>query len=244
MIWSLLGGVVSIVPVYFFLDILLGNNSIAGRAVPKDTAMALLVAIPAAAILPNVLGYLVSSSNLWCQSQQQCMHDLRSIGPVCQVLFVSGTLWIAHQRNSRSSKLEKPEDAALRALGNYGKKELQLLNVCYRLVFAICSVIHMAEIAHAMKTCGSSRIGLTSFLSWVRCTDGPLRLDETFYYSASLLVYLSFQLWELRRQGYIETKNTVQAVFGIALGQILLGPGAVYVATWQWREGVLAGLEG
>ncbi|KAI5456632.1 hypothetical protein BGZ63DRAFT_434688 [Mariannaea sp. PMI_226] len=217
--WSLMGGVVSVPPVYFLLNAVLGDNSIVGRGIQSDVAATFMPAISVAAILPNAIGGLAHSTNLWWQQGQQrggILLHLWTATLMCGVLLVAGTVRLVQVHQSRVSKLESPSDLAARSLKNYGKKDLQPLMQCYGLVLAICSSVHVASMIYALKTGHSSCAGFTDISCWV---------------------------WELRRQGYIDTKQAGQAALSIAVGQTLVGPGAVYVAAWRWREGVLANLE-
>ncbi len=54
----------------------------------------------------------------------------------------------------------------------------------------------------------------------------------------------SFRCGICGARGYLATKQAVRVAFGIAAGQFLVGPGAVYVGVWYWREGLLSSLEG
>ncbi|KAK3370536.1 FAD binding domain protein [Podospora didyma] len=49
-----------------------------------------------------------------------------------------------------------------------------------------------------------------------------------------------YSVWELRRLGFVTTREAAQAALAVILGQALVGSGAVWAATWVWREAAIA----
>lgn len=63
-------------------------------------------------------------------------------------------------------------------------------------------------------------------------------------FSLCTFIYLMYTLASLQTKGHIKNEDAMQMAVTVLVGQVLVGPGATYVAFWHWREGVLARLEG
>lgn len=61
-------------------------------------------------------------------------------------------------------------------------------------------------------------------------------------FAAALLVWCLFNVFEMRRVGYVTTPAAWRAAAAVAASLVLVGPGAMYAGTWYWREKTIAGL--
>ncbi len=141
LIWSLLGGSSSVLSVYFLFSVLFGDNSIAGRAMLRDVAATLLPAVSAAAILHIAISSSLPSFTKWWQCQQQ----------IYGVLLVYSIVLLTRLQKLRESRSAAPENAALRSLERYDKKDLAPLNICYGFVFTVCSTIYAATTIDGLR---------------------------------------------------------------------------------------------
>lgn len=57
--------------------------------------------------------------------------------------------------------------------------------------------------------------------------------------SANIIAHCLQSTFEMRRLGYVTTKQALSATLVMMLGTTLVGPVSIYIGTWQWRESVI-----
>lgn len=68
---------------------------------------------------------------------------------------------------------------------------------------------------------------------------GPIQNSPHFVLACSTIIFCLHTVWDLRRMGYITTREAGWAVLTFGLGLRTVGIGADYAGLWYWREGVL-----
>lgn len=234
---SQLLGIGKIAPFYFLLSMLNTRrdvyNRTTGRAVHSPVAKALIPALCLGFIVPSVLLFIQHGDHA---TQQNAIAFWQPL-PV----YVAMLTWLFSRAIDRASPA-KPLDLEL--LDN---KDVTPLMCGYALCASVTAVLHICTMICAIPSPNVSLIEAMFNLSTVASMRSGMNPADFFRYDfvlcfAAMLVWLLYSVFHLRRLGYITTGNALKAAVAIALGQILVGPGAVYAVIWAWRENVIVSL--
>ena len=123
----------------------------------------------------------------------------------------------------------------------YEQRDVAPLQSGYALVFFTTAVVHICSVLYVWESPSLS----ATVVFWGIANSGIL---ETFWHNDMLLYFASITAWslysiyDLRRSGYIQTRQALGAAAAAVAGQVLVGPGAVYTGVSGWRETVISQL--
>lgn len=147
-------------------------------------------------------------------------------------------------------RLEDPSLPIELSLKRYKNPDVPSLQAAYSVLFWMQATAHISTVIytyiHPDLTISQLYFGLQNpFTADWRITDPVAAMMAFLQYdyaisTAALIVYELFSVWKLRQMGYVTTRCAALAVFGLAAGQLSVGPGATWAALWSWRENVLA----
>lgn len=229
-IYQLLG-IGKVAPVYFLLSIFTTSRSIyartTGRPVPSNAAKVLLPALCLGYVIPTVLMFLPHEDS----STQQNAIAFWQPSP----LYVSLLAWVGSKAVSALGAT-KPFDSEI-----FENKDLPYLQAGYAFCFFATAITHICTLLYAGVT---PSVTISQALFNLPAFDaidisGFWKWDMVLCFS-SVMVWLLYSVFELRRSGYIKTSTVFKAV-GLTLASgVLVGPGATYAGVWAWRESVIA----
>ena len=148
----------------------------------------------------------------------------------------------------RGGPRQGPDPCELRELEN---TDVPHLRVAYSAVFCANFAVHIGTLFYAIN---SPTISL-----WRAFFDVPNPFNrqadlagnekifnlfkyDLIFYALVLLVWCLYSVFEMRRLGYVRTRQALIAAVGMPVSLVILGPGAMYAGVWHWRENVISGL--
>lgn len=249
---------------YFILSIFFVSNGISSRRVPLEVAKKILPATSLGYFIPTALMILQLGDSF---TRQDAIAIWKAATVYCAiiitVLLKPGSQKVNHESLFKSEKertggkvstIERamfPGDQAYEDLyPEYAKDDVPYLRSAYFVAFLMCAIMHIGTFAYLAIYSTSELNFFSVFLNLpgvLSDWDLPLSWSivykyDMWFYFASLLVYLMYTVWDVRKLGYVTNVQAVKALVGILMGQILVGPGAVYAGVWWWKEGVVASL--
>ncbi|OTA87927.1 hypothetical protein M434DRAFT_80753 [Hypoxylon sp. CO27-5] len=239
-------GIGRIGPIHAILSSFLAHESIPGRALPVNVARALLPAISLGFVIPTIFVFIPGPS---ARAWQHWLALWQFAPPLFNVLtnvFSAGiTRW---QRGNKSvAEYEEEHD-----MDCHKKEEVPILKSVYTYAFAVQATAHVSTLLYAWAHPGIS-IAKTFFglpnpfaPNWNLPTLGA-KIATFFKYDMALATvsFVSsnlYSIWDLRRLGYIGTREAAKVALSVIAGQFLVGSGATWAGLWYWREDKLAGL--
>lgn len=229
-IYQLLG-IGKVAPIYFLLSIYTSSRSVyartTGRPVPFNAAKALLPALCLGYVIPTVLMFLPHEDSI----TQQNMIAFWQPSP----LYVSLLAWVGSKALSALRPTKRFD------LEIFENKDLPYLQCGYAFCFFATAITHICILLYG---------GLTPSVSFSQAffnLPGFDAIDISAFWKydmllcfSSVMVWLLYSVFELRRSGYITTSTVFNAV-GLTLASgVLVGPAATYAGVWAWRESVIA----
>ncbi|KAK1961078.1 FAD/NAD(P)-binding domain-containing protein [Colletotrichum sublineola] len=149
-----------------------------------------------------------------------------------------------HHGLSRGGKSKRRPDAEEtdESLDRYKTHDMPYLRATYLCAFAVQAVAHVASGAPFL----TSQTLLGALTDAVTSPSAFLGSLASLSSGASLacgvwVLQNLYAIWDMRRAGYIKTFSALKAAVGVALGQVLVGPGATWAGLWYWRDEVFAG---
>ena len=210
----------------------------AGRIIEVASAKALLPAVCIGYILPSILMLLPYESYAFWQN----MIVLWQFAPIITPSLVT---LIAALIQSRLPP-RKAVDLTI-----YDKHDLPPLRATYAFAFFLLALMHLATMVYiaGSNTLSLSRIFAelpSPFRPWDRSNAGAaififFKWDVNLSVAAAV-VFCLYSIFDLRRLGYITTAKAVRTASAAVVGTFAVGPGAMYVGVWWWRENVIAAL--
>jgi len=241
-----IAGIGRTAPIYAILHAFLSHSLPTGRFIRSEVASVLLPALTLGYWLPTVL---MAAPTLSSHSRQAWAAVWPFAPPfVCILVHVlrSTSLFRNHGEMAREDKEERQFD-------RYRGQDAPVLKSVYRYTFAMQASTHFAILMyahhHSIISIKSIMFGLLSFFqSGGNISRVKSRVTISLWYDMAIAVAVwllgnLYAIWNLRRLGYIKTRDVHAPVLGIMAGQILVGPGATWVGLWYWREGVLSELK-
>ncbi|KDN69092.1 putative FAD binding domain-containing protein [Colletotrichum sublineola] len=145
---------------------------------------------------------------------------------------------------SRGGKSKRRPDAEEtdESLDRYKTHDMPYLRATYLCAFTVQAVAHVASGAPFL----TSQTLLGALTDAVTSPSAFLGSLASLSSGASLacgvwVLQNLYAIWDMRRAGYIKTFSALKAAVGVALGQVLVGPGATWAGLWYWRDEVFAG---
>jgi hypothetical protein len=232
-------------PVYYLITLYTSNDPIyqrtTGRNIDPAVAKALLPGLLIGYVLPTSLG----SSAFTGQSEWH--YGLGLFAHLAPLLSSPLTTFIASLIRGVSPRAE-PDAFELRELDN---DDVSTLRSTYSIVFWATTAVHVSTMFHIFTSPWTSfqRVFLDLQNPFKRpscaCVDEQLfyaRRCDVVLHSAVLLIWCLYTAFEMRRLGYVRTLEAVLVGVLVLLGVVAVGPGAVYIGMWHWREKVISGL--
>lgn len=257
-------------PIYFLASMFAGRSDMyyrpSSRVVDQDVARALLPAVSLGYVLPTVVMLLPrwDAPAVWLDLMVLWQFAPVLVGPLTS--FLASVIRRVRCAGDKTKAAAAEDDAAayggvpvVGSVGNdalYKNIDLPHLLTAYAAAFCGAAAVHVAVAAYLIASPGMSIRG--AFLSlpcwpWSEGAAtwndaGPaaelvpvvLRWDLVVF-SVTQLVWCLHTVAEMRRVGYVRTADAFRAAAVVAASFFLVGPGAMYAATWYWREKTIAG---
>ncbi|CAH0023459.1 unnamed protein product [Clonostachys rhizophaga] len=238
-------GIGRIGPLHAALQAVFTHERPTGRHVPVETAKALIPAITLGYVIPTIMVFARTPNTV---AWQHALALWQFAPPLVGLL----TRGISSLLKSYQRGIGKSEEDDKDGLERYKNTDVPILNSVYTYAFAAQATVHIASMLYAWAHPELS-IFKTFFQvpnpfkpDWNLPTVGA-KLGVFFKYdmllaSAASIASGLYSIWDLRRLGYVETKDALIAGASTIAGQLLVGPGATWAGLWYWRENRLAGL--
>ncbi|KAI1500210.1 FAD binding domain protein [Biscogniauxia marginata] len=236
-------------PAHAILSTFQNHDLPTSRFVRPEVAKVLIPGITLAYAVPSIL-LLAPTTDI--QSWQNIAAFWQITPPLFSVLtsVFSNGLRLWKRRNMSEKEREKRDERA--RYEAYSTKDVPDLQTVYTYAFATQATAHIATLAYSYFNPGLSIsrtfFGLPNPLSsnW-NIPDTASKVAVFFKYDmvlafSAIVASNLYSVWDLRRLGYIKTRDALKAGAGVMLGQLTVGTGATWAGLWYWREGVLAGL--
>lgn len=124
--------------------------------------------------------------------------------------------------------------------------DMPYLRQLYGFSFILSILVHfltmrmLTQSTHSELTVSKTFL-LTSLIRPITIIEGlrAIWLADFWVWAIATMVWCCVSVWDIRRVGLSEV-SIGNAIALIALGSILIGPGAVLSACWYWREAMMA----
>jgi hypothetical protein len=242
-------GVARMAPLHAALSALFTHESPVGRFIRPEVAQSLIPALTLGYIIPTILAFAPRNKT---RSWQNWVAVWQLAPPAFSALtwaFSKGIRWWRHRSQSSGGSDEKEQN--LEHFDRYSATDIPALQFAYKYAFAVQATAHVATLAYAL----SSGLSLSrTFFGLPNIFNGEWNLPDTssklnvffkfdqLFATTSIFASNLYSVWDLRRLGYISTKQALQAAFGIVAGQAVVGSSATWAALWHWREKVLSSM--
>ncbi|TLS26765.1 hypothetical protein PpBr36_04822 [Pyricularia pennisetigena] len=246
-------------PLYFLITLLIGIGPIvhrpSSRVVDADLARTVLPATILGFVVPTVLMLTPQRSqpSLWLD-----LTTVWQISPLIPGPLAAGMAHVlrAHRGATRSAK-SAGDDARFEI---YRNRDLPHLLRAYGAMLVLTAALHVGVVGHiAASWSGPAPLSLAETFLRVPLPWGPdasawhrgrSAVDVAFVLfkwdlltlAAALLVWCLWSVLEVRRMGYVTTREACRVALAVPAALALVGPGAMYAGTWYWREKTIAGV--
>ena len=247
-------GFCKLAPLYALLSALQSDQNPVDRTVRVHVAKALVPALVAAFIIPNILMFAPTPNETRAQ-------DFGALFQLSPPLFSLATALLASALHLYTRLTSTPQSATEKARHAewYSTADAPLLKNAYALAFVAQATTHLATLAYISLSdhpaLSVQRVffdlpsPFATAAAWTTAV-APSTAEKVFVILkfdldltvAAIVAQNLYAVWELRRQGYVATWTAVKAGLAVLVGQVLLGSGATWAALWSWREDVLLGL--
>jgi hypothetical protein len=201
------------------------------REIPLTYARFILPAVLIGYLLPTILMFWPWES----LSTAQAMTAFWQPAPIVVQILV---MIFAFLQGTRSSSHTKA--------ANLKPKDLEYLRVIYSVAFALGVVLHVA-VVYILATSSDPDLTFQAVFkpNWTigRQTYGEglrnLWLPDFYGLFVASTFFCCAAVWDLNRVGKT-TVNTFKAYFVLLVATVLVGPGAMMIGCWYWRELAMA----
>ncbi|KAH6887442.1 FAD binding domain protein, partial [Thelonectria olida] len=228
-------GICRALPLLALLTASLPFDAPAGRFVSHDVGKSLVPALTCGYIFPTLFMLASSAISGGVYESTGLLQMVPLFLPISMAAFSSVFKWC--QRKIQKSYLDR-----------YSASDVPVLQFAYGFAFAIQATAHLSTLSYYLyfhpEMCDAILLGLSPpiesgmGLQLLSCFP---RSDVTLTI-ATITVYSLYAVWDLRRSGYMTTRDTIMASLCVTLGQVTVGPGATWAGLWSYREGVISGL--
>ncbi|CAH0058840.1 unnamed protein product [Clonostachys solani] len=233
------------IPVYAILHGLQCHWYCTGRFIKPEVAKSLVPSLILGYIVPTILMFTLDDG-----IAPQALAAFWQVGPplvpILTRLISSLILWHIRSGCSEEAKTEKEKDDEYE---RYSDEDVPYLNIAYAFTFAIQAIVHATVCAFVLTRPEFNFSSIFFSTSNLISNNGytteatTLFLGHAMGISAfAVFLHCMYAIWILRARGYVVTREAVEAVMLVTLGQVLVGPGATWTGLWCWRESVFAGL--
>lgn len=214
-----------------------------GNSVPTEVAKALLPALTLGYAIPTALMLAPTANTKIWQDWTALWQFSPVFVPALTSLISAGIRWWNRRRGPKHREQEKDE-------GSHSSSEgLSVLKSAYASVFTVQAAAHIAILAYSRF---HPSISISDMFFGVPNPFSPrwnlpdtaakanvfLKYDMLISCTASVASNL-YSIWDLRRKGYVSTRDAMRAAVGVAMGVVAVGPGATWMGLSYWREGVI-----
>ncbi|KAK2016029.1 FAD/NAD(P)-binding domain-containing protein [Colletotrichum eremochloae] len=226
-------GINRVIPSYALLHAFSAFDAPPERAVPISIAKSILGAF--------TLSGLVASAKYMLDRHRGVPTNLQSSLWKLSALFPT-LVWALSKLSRGGRSKRRPDIESDTSLDRYKTHDMPYLRATYLCAFGVQAVAHVASGAPSLigqTLLGALTDAVTSpsaFLASLASLPSGARLACGVWVLQNL-----YAIWDMRRAGYIKTFSALKAAVGVALGQILVGPGATWAGLWYWRDEVFAG---
>jgi hypothetical protein len=244
-----LKGIAFVAPAYAIIRAFQYNITPTARRISRAATEALLPAM--------VLGYAVPTAMMLTQgTSSPTKQDFTALWqfspilvPVLTHVLSNGISWW----RSRQQRMGKTMYGIRPLQLHDGADSFEPLEMVYACTAVIQAIVHLVTVTYA---CYDPNISVVNMFFGVpnplmESWDLPeaatkvavfLRYDLGIA-SCAWLVSGLYSIWDLRRRGYVKTRDALMAAVSVCVGQILIGPGASATILSYWLDNVVAGLE-
>uniref|UniRef100_A0A8H7K802 Uncharacterized protein n=1 Tax=Bionectria ochroleuca TaxID=29856 RepID=A0A8H7K802_BIOOC len=238
-------GICFTIPIYAIFHALQTHGYCTGRFIKPEVAKSLIPSLVLGYIAPTILMFTLADG-IARQALAAFWQVRPPLVPILTRLISSLVLWSNRCRSSEESNKEKEKDGEYE---RYSDADVQQLNIAYAFAFTVQALIHAIVCAFALTRPGLSLSSiLFSVSTFVSSNGHTVEATALFIRHAmaistyAVLLHCFYSIWILRARGYVVTREAIEAVLLVTLGQVLVGPGATWTGLWCWRESVFAGL--
>lgn len=229
-------GLDRVIPSYALLHALFAFDDPPDRHVPLPAAKSILQAF--------ALSGFASAAKHWLDRCQGVPSDPATAVKSFSLLFpvLAWGLSKLRSRANKSGRSKGQDDVGTHLpFDQYQTRDLAYLRGVYMCAFGIQAAAHVASGAPLcfsqglLRACKAAVENPSAILGSLQ----SLLSGESLTYAVWVLQNF-YAVWHLRKLGYVKTWRALKAAAGVALGQVLVGPGATWAAVWWWREEVFA----
>lgn len=177
-----------------------------------------------------------------CFQYSEMGHVGTSCLPICCVLSFAfahlGQIW-----NSRYKTLKDREQSAFKC---YKAQDVPILKSAHLFAFALQAMSHVIILIYAYSELSTTLSGAMLQSYWNGKHETIDQTAEAFSSGMAFVTWFIskvYSIWDLRRFGYIKTRDGLICASSVVAGQFLFGPGATWAGLWHGREGVIVGLQ-
>ncbi|KAK8869392.1 FAD binding domain protein [Apiospora arundinis] len=230
-------GTSRIIPAYAFLHACLVFDTPPERYIPTPAAKSILQAFAVSGLVASAT-YMLGRYKSAPSDPLTALWETSALFPVLVwglTKFSGGG-----QETGRPKSRDRVDEPV--AFDQYKPHDMSYLRAIYACAFGVQAVAHVASGAPLFV--GQALLG---FLRDTATTPSVLLASPLTLPSGQGLACAAwvlgnlYAIWDLRRLGYVKTSAALKAVVGVALGQILVGPGATWAGLWFWRDDVFVG---
>lgn len=251
-------GIATVAPIYYACSLFTGDVPSADKKVDPLAAMAVLPATIIGHVLPSIL---MSTLPLTATEVSRSHFTLQSI--VCYAFYLSpitvsvltrgisaGVRWLRRKWHSTSAPVkERTKEQYVQA-----GLDLPALQASYSMMLVLQAGQQLPGVIEALRIL----YDVLEPFSWpdrlalliMNARPGSIshilgtEQEPSFSIGSSLTLFISstmafllYNVWDLRRRGYITNREAVKTALGLSAAPI--APGAAYAGMWLWRENVL-----
>ncbi|KAL4876284.1 hypothetical protein BJY04DRAFT_231749 [Aspergillus karnatakaensis] len=242
-------GIGRIGPIYAALLALFSHDTPLGQALSLHVVECLIPAITIGFVIPTVMA-LTPNPNT------RAWHGWNGIWQLAPLLFnallalFSSALRRWRARAQRHATSQTDQEPILDAAGPAKRDFVATLKTVYTYAFAAQATAHIASVVYAWHHPGINLAAMffalpSPFKNDLNLSDAGETIAAVLRYDMVLAVaaFLGsnlYSIWDLRRLGYIKTREALNAALAVLAGQVFVGSGATWAGLWHWREGKIA----
>ncbi|KAG9250269.1 uncharacterized protein F5Z01DRAFT_379856 [Emericellopsis atlantica] len=237
-------GVGLVAPIYFILSILSDRGDALEIVVPPQIAKSVFPATIISYAIPTFL-MLVPTSDVELQQNVIASWQPSPLTLAVVTTFLGVVIKQAASGTAPKNPMAKKTQESAVSVEN----PLSTLKFVYGLTFTVAFACHVVILGYIVTEPELSLRGVfcnipAPFAVWdlgnpVK-TMGIFMRYDLLLLTASILVFLAYNAYDLVNLGCVGSSEAVKAVAYTAVGQVLVGPAASYVGFWSWRESALA----
>ncbi|KAI0003148.1 FAD binding domain protein [Xylariaceae sp. FL0662B] len=227
-------GIGRVASLYALITALQAYELPTGRFVHPSVVKALIPAL--------ALGYILSAASEFLPILAvKRWSNLTPLTPLLFPVFLTVFRTILERRQRRNITPDKAADTDTDFQNYYKFDDVPYLKSVYILAFFLQAIAHLVALASWYFGSDTSVANVLSLLR-LRSELGVLYKHDIIIALAATVLSNLFSIWDLRRLGYVTTRDAIGAALGLVVSQVIFGPGATWAGLWYWRESVIVGL--